>query len=106
LANTFQPYSFSTIQEFLDFIPESERIMVEHLRSLTFVTIPEVKEKLSYNVLFYFRNKRLCFNWPASVPWGKVSNGVRLGFANGNRIQDEFGYLVSEPSKSIANRTF
>lgn len=106
MANRFQPMSFTSVQECLDFIPEHERELVEHLRKLIQTTIPEITEKLSYNVPYYFRNKRLCFIWPGSIPWGKIQEGVRLGFANGHRLQGEFAYLNSPVGKTVSSRVF
>src|SRR5688572_22518649 len=90
-----QNVSFSNVDEFLEFLPDDERKIVEVLRNLVFNCIPYCTEKLSYNVPFYRVNKNICFIWPASVQWGKTksNNGVRLGFSNGYLMQDEIGYL-------------
>ncbi|TNE73078.1 DUF1801 domain-containing protein [bacterium] len=106
MANRFQPISFTSVQDCLNYIPEHERELVVHLRKLILATIPEITEKLSYNVPYYFRNKRLCFIWPGSIPWGKVQKGVRLGFANGHLLQDEFNYLNNPVGKTVASRVF
>ncbi|MEQ9263783.1 MAG: DUF1801 domain-containing protein [Balneolaceae bacterium] len=105
--NKFQNVSFNSIDEFLDYLPEDELVIVEELRRLVFECIPDIKEKLSYNVPFFKRNRTVCFIWPASVPWGKVErNGVQLGFTSGHLINDFAGYLNMGTRKSVAIKTF
>ncbi len=105
--NKFQNIRFSSVGDFLDYIPEEERIIVEELRNLVFECIPDIKEKLSYNVPFYSRKKRICFIWPSSIPWGKVKeNGVQIGFTNGHLIHDYAGILEKSDRKHLHSCTF
>lgn len=105
--NKFQPFSFKTIDDFLEYLPEDELEIVQLLRELVFECIPEVKEKLSYNVPFYSKHKRICFIWPASVPWGNhKQKGVRLGFASGNLMNDDMGYLDKGERKQVYTKDF
>lgn len=105
--NKFQPFSFKTIDHFLAHLTEDELEMVQLLRELVLECIPEVKEKLSYNVPFYSKHKRICFIWPASVPWGKhKQEGVRLGFTNGNLMNDDMGYLDKGERKQVYTKDF
>jgi hypothetical protein len=95
---------FSAIGDFLDYISEDELVIVEMLRKLVFECIPDCKEKLAYNVPFYYRHSRICFIWPASVPWGGVENGVAIGFCRGNFLSDEAGYLERSGRKEILTK--
>ena len=90
-----QAVSFRNVEEFLDFLPEEELVIVECLRNLIYNCIPDVTEKLAYNVPYFKRHKNICFIWPASILWGKMKSysGVRLGFINVNLLNDEFAYL-------------
>ena len=90
-----QQVKFNSIIEFFDFLPEDERQICLVLQDLIKCTLPEVKEKLSYNVPFYKINKNICFIWPASVLWGKTKSyeGVRLGFSYGYLIDPTSSYL-------------
>ena len=76
-----QEVSFNDLNEFLDFLPNDERKIVDTLRKIIFTCAPEAAEKLSYNVPFYKQHRNFCFIWPASVLWGKTKtySGVRLG---------------------------
>lgn len=70
-GDKMQEVDFKSIDEFLAFLPEEELLIVERLRKLIFYCLPEVREKLSFNVPYYFHHRHLCFIWPASVTWAK-----------------------------------
>ncbi len=98
--------SFQSIDECLHYLPPSELKIVMCLRNLIVECIPDAKEKLSYNVPYYFRHARICFIWPASIPWGKVpEGGVALGFCKGHLLADT-SYLDTGNRKSVFSKTF
>jgi len=102
-----QPVNFKDVDEFLDYLPEQERVVVEFLREIVFDCIPDAREKLSYNVPYYSRNRRICFIWPSSVPWGKVKKeGVMFGFCTGHLLTDDIGYLEKGNRKIVYTKTF
>lgn len=85
----YQTFKFSSVQEFLDYLPDEQLDIVIHLRDLIFETLPNVTENLAYNVPFYRLQKRIAFIWPGAIPWGKQTKpGVELGFT--------LGYLLPE----------
>lgn len=80
--------------------------MVSILKEIILETIPDVKEKLSWNVPFFYRNKTICFIWPGSVPWGKKTyEGVQLGFAKGYLMKPN-DFLEVGSRKQIFTKTF
>ena len=102
-----QNVSFRTVEEVLDYIPDDQLEIVERLRELVFECIPEVHEKLAYNVPFYSRFKRICFIWPGAIPWGKKTReGVEFGFTSGYLLTDEEGYLDKGKRKQVFTKTF
>ena len=102
-----QGIKFSSIDDFLEFLPPGERRIVDVLRGILLDAIPNVSERLSYNVPFYYRHSRVCFIWPSSVPWGGVkSEGVALGFCRGNLIRDESEFLEKGERKEVYTKTF
>lgn len=102
-----QKVKFNSIQDFLNFLPKHELDIVQHLRSIVLPCFPHPLEKLSYNVPYYYQHSRVCFIWPSSVPWGKVSkNGVLLGFCNGYLLRDEINYLEKDTRKQVYVKTF
>lgn len=98
-----QNVNFDTVNAFLDFLPEDELKLVLFLRQLVFDCVPNVTEKLAYNVPFFKRHKNICFIWPSSVFWGKQKTyeGVRFGFTNGYLLSDEFNCLKKESRKQV-----
>ena len=102
-----QNVSFKNVGEFLDFLPDEERGIVDYLQEIIIECIPECKEKLSYNVPYYSKHSRICFIWPASVPWGNVKmNGVQLGFCKGYLLQDDINYLEKGNRKQVYSKVF
>ena len=102
----FQTVLFQNINEFLAFLPQEELNVLEQLREIVLNCIPDVKEKLAYNVPFYYRHSRICFIWPGSVQWGKTEKkGVELGFCKGYLLSDP-SYLEKGGRKEVFIKTF
>jgi hypothetical protein len=97
-----QGIRFKSVDEFLDYLPEEELEIVLFLREIILKCITDCKEKLAYNVPFYYRHSRICYIWPASIPWGKVEKGVAIGFCRGDLLIDE----TFKTSKFISKLTF
>ena len=97
-----QNVSFSSIDEFFEFLPDDELKIVNYLRRLIITSIPDITEKLSFNVPFYKYHTNICFIWPGSVSWGNVTQkGVRLGFTTGYLLTDEHNYLEKGDRKQV-----
>ena len=93
---------FQSYVEFWDYLPENERIIVDILRQIILENLPStVKEKLAYNVPYYYGNKRICLIWPASIPWGGIRSGVLLGFCQGFKLSDPKSYLIHGTNKQV-----
>lgn len=69
-------------------------------------SIPQCREKLSYNVPYYYRHSRICFIWPGAVPWGKTTTGVTFGFCNGHLLTDDTGYLEKGSRKQVFTKIY
>ena len=103
-----QGLNFRNVDDFLDFLPENEREIVEALREITLSQLPaNTREKVSYNVPYYFLKKRVCFIWPAAVPWGMVpADGVKFGFCAAHKIADESGFIQMGGRKQVGITVF
>lgn len=98
---------FQSLVEFWEHLPENEQILVDVLRQITLETLPAgCKEKLTFNVPYYYGSKRICFIWPASVPWGGFSEGVMLGFSQGKKLADPDHYLTHGTNKQVFYKIF
>jgi hypothetical protein len=93
---------FKSMLEFWEYLPENERIVVDVLRQIILKHLPSYcKEKLSYNVPYYYGKRRICLIWPGSVPWGGIREGVLFGFCYGNRLKDANNYLTHGTNKQV-----
>jgi hypothetical protein len=96
-----------SLVELFDRLPENERIIVDVLRQIILENLPAgCKEKISYNVPFFYGNKGICIIWPSSIPRGGVKKGVLLGFWYGNKLNDTDNYLTRGSNKQIFYRIF
>lgn len=85
-----------------EILPENERIITDVLRQIIAENLPATcKEKLSFNVPFFYGKKGICIVWPATVPRGGIKRGVLLGFWYGNRLKDTDHYLTHGTNKQI-----
>jgi hypothetical protein len=102
-----QNVSFKTVDELMEFLPEDELKIVALLRKIVFHCIPDIDEKISYNVPFYKRHSNICYIWPSSVQWGNVKNtGVQFGFTKGYLLTDEINWLEKGNRKQVYYKIF
>lgn len=91
-----------SVLELYELLPENERLIVDILREIIKEQLPShCKEKISYNVPFFYGNKSICLVWPSSVPRGGIKKGVMLAFWYGNRLTDADNYLTHGTNKQI-----
>jgi hypothetical protein len=92
----------SNLLELYTLLPEEEKLIVDVLRQIIIETLPEYcKEKISYNVPFFYGNKSICIVWPSTVPRGGIKKGVLLGFWYGHKLIDEDGFLSHGTNKQV-----
>jgi len=101
-----QPIKFHNVEDLLSSLPKLEKQIVLKIRNIILDTLPNVQEKLSHNVPFYYLRKRVCFIWPASVPWGNIESGVALGFCQGDQLQDGLNQLTFEERKKVGRKIY
>lgn len=96
------PIRIKSYAELFDLLPENERIIVDVLRQIIKDNLPErCKEKISYNVPYFYGYKGICILWPATIPRGGIKSGVLLGFWYGCRLMDVDQYLTHGTNKQI-----
>ncbi|MGI8598768.1 MAG: DUF1801 domain-containing protein [Chitinophagaceae bacterium] len=94
--------NFKSPLEFWEYLPEDERIIADVLRQIILETMPGYcKEKLSYNVPFFYGKRRICMIWPASIPWGGIKSGVLFGLCQGNKLKDVNNFLTHGTNKQV-----
>ena len=96
------PIKIKSIVQLYDLLPENERVITDVLRQIIKESLPaSCKEKISYNVPFFYGNKGICIIWPATIPGGGIKKGVLLGFWYGNKLKDTNNYLAHGKNKQI-----
>jgi hypothetical protein len=96
------PVKIRNLVELYALLPEDEKLIVDVLRQTIMETLPEYcKEKISYNVPFFYGNKGICIIWPSAVPRGGIKKGVLLGFWYGHKLIDEDRFLSHGTNKQI-----
>lgn len=101
------PARIRSLIQLYEILTAEERIIVDVLRQIILETLPAYcKERISYNVPFFYGQKGICIIWPASVPRGGIKTGVLLGFWHGNKLNDSGGYLTRGTNKQVFYRIF
>jgi Domain of unknown function (DU1801) len=96
------PFKIKSYTELFTLLPENERVIVDVLRSIIIHALPHYcKEKMSFNVPFFYGNKGICIVWPATIPRGGIKTGVLLGFWRGNQLNDKYAYLKKGTNKKV-----
>jgi len=96
-----------SLVQLYELLPENERIIIDVLRQIVIDNLPACcKEKISYNVPFFYGNKGICILWPATVPRGGIKKGVLLGFWYGCKLKDTDNYLINGTNKQIFYKIF
>jgi len=100
-------HKIKSILQLYDAIPEHERIIVDVLRAIVAEQLPAYcKEKISYQVPFFYGHKGICIIWPSAIPRGGIKKGVLLGFWYGNRLADADNYLTHGTNKQIFYKVY
>jgi hypothetical protein len=101
------PLKIRSLVQLYELLPEEERIITDVLRQVIADALPAYcKEKISYNVPFFYGNRSICLVWPSTIPRGGIKKGVLLGFWYGNRLKDEDNYLTHGTNKQIFYKIF
>ena len=96
-----------SLVQLYELLPESERVITDVLRQMVKENLPAgCKEKMSYNVPFFYGKKGICIIWPASIPGGGIKKGVLFGLWYGNKLRDTDNYLTRGTNKRVFYKIF
>src|SRR6187402_2193928 len=88
-----------SLVQLYDLLPENERVITDVLRQIIKENLPvSCKEKISYNVPFFYGKRGICIIWP--------KKGVLLGFWYGCQLEDKDNYLTHGTNKQIFYKIF
>ena len=95
-------FRIKSLVQLFDILPEHEKIIVDVLRQIVIENLPAYcKEKISYNVPFFYGRKGICIIWPSTIPRGGIKEGVLLGFWQGNKLNDVDNFLTRGTNKKV-----
>lgn len=89
-------------ESFLDALRPEEQIICIRLRMLILENFPLLKETWAYGAPFYKGRRRICFLYPASLPYSGLEQGVNFGFNRANLLSNHQGLLDSGKRKEVA----
>ncbi|MGC4022785.1 MAG: DUF1801 domain-containing protein [Cyclobacteriaceae bacterium] len=96
-----------SLLQLYEILPENERLIVDVLREIVKSTLPDYcKEKISFNVPYFYGKKGICIIWPATIPRGGIKKGILFGLWYGNRLKDVDRYLTHGTNKQIFYKIF
>ena len=97
----------TSLIQLYEILPEHERLIVDILRQIVKENLPvSCKEKISFNVPYFYGQKGICIIWPATIPRGGIKKGVLFGLWYGNRLKDVDRYLTHGTNKQIFYKIF
>ena len=68
-------------------------MICSRMRALILEHFPELREKFAYGVPYYHRNTRVCFLYPASLPYSGIASGVSFGLTKGHLLSNHQGLI-------------
>ena len=86
---------------FYAILPE-EQAICSAIRETIRLNFPHLRETWAYGVPYYRGLRRICFLYPASLPYSGISVGVNLGFTRGNLMSNTEGLLEMGHRKEVA----
>lgn len=92
----------TSLLQLYELLPEHERLIVDVLRQIVRENLPATyKEKISFNVPYFYGKKGICIIWPATIPRGGIKRGVLFGLWYGCKLKDTDNYLTHGTNKQI-----
>jgi hypothetical protein len=96
-----------SLVQLYELLPENEKVITDVLRQIVKENLPAgCKEKISYNVPFFYGKKGICIIWPATIPGGGIKKGVLFGLWYGNKLKDVDNYLTHGTNKQVFYKIF
>ena len=89
----------SAVNLFIAEQPEVNRAILERLQHIILASAPQLEEKLSYRVPFYYYLGRLCYLNPHR-------RGVDIGFCRGFELSNEQGLLAAKDRTEVKTITY
>lgn len=92
---------FKDFDSFFNAIFPDEQAICSRMRGLIQDNFPELREKFAYGVPYYHRNTRVCFLYPASLPYSGIASGVSFGLTKGHLLSNHQGLIDMGDRKEV-----
>lgn len=86
------------VDAYLFTLTDPQQIIANRLRLLLFELVPEIQEKLSFNIPFYHYFGMFCYI-------NAIPDGIDLGFCRGKDLVEEFPHFESRNRAIVASVT-
>lgn len=87
---------------FLEALTPPEQAICLRIRLLITENFPQLHETWAYGAPFYKGRRRICFLYPASLPYSGISRGVNFGINRAYLLSNEQGLLQFGDRKEVA----
>lgn len=95
-------FKVRTVDQLYTLLPEDQLILTDLLRGIIMdLSNGYLREKISYQVPYFFNKKGIAIVWPATIPRGGIKSGVLFGIWYGNRLSSLQNYLIKGENKQI-----
>jgi Domain of unknown function (DU1801) len=93
--------SYKNFESFQEALLPAEQAIVGTVRDLIQGYFPELREKFAYGAPFYHRHSRVCFLYPASLPYSGIDVGVSFGLNRAPLLKSHAGLLEMGDRKEV-----
>ncbi len=91
-----------TVDQLYALLPEDQLIITDIVRGIVLdASHGYLREKISFQVPYFFNKKGIAIIWPATIPRGGIKFGVLFGMWYGNRLSSLQNYLIKGENKQI-----
>lgn len=91
-----------TVDQLYALLPEDQLIITDIVRGIVLdASQGYLREKISFQVPYFFNKKGIAIIWPATIPRGGIKSGVLFGMWYGNRLSSLQNYLIKGENKQI-----
>jgi hypothetical protein len=96
-----KPAKFKDFDTFFEALLPDEQAICSKMRALILKNFPEMREKFGYGVPYYHLNTRVCFLYPASLPYSGIEKGVSFGLTKGHLLSNQQGLISMGTRKEV-----
>lgn len=86
------------VDAYIEALPETEQVLMKKIRRLLLNTVPQIEERFSFGIPFYYYYGMFCFV-------SARNNGINVSFCRGKDLVNEFAQLEQKGRAIVASVT-